>query len=241
LLCGIHFRPFREPADEEMAENIPFAKGANVLLVRQPDGTYVDLAEETGLGIGGWSWDVKIEDFDLDEYRDIYITNGHWIIGRVIPSNLHYKNLGGREFHEVSGEYGLEEYLILPSVTAFDMDNDGDLDMIGQAVNGPVIAFINNAQNPNRIAFELRDEIGNRFGVGSRITIHYGDGRSQMHEIQWGGGFLSFDPAKSFFGLGEHGEVAGVEVFWSTGEHSEIAGPFEAGAIYTITRKAEVQ
>jgi len=241
LLCGIHFRPFVEPTDAEMAENIPSAKGANVLLARQPDGTYTDIAKETGLDIGGWSWDVKIEDFDLDGYRDVYVTNGHWIIGKVVPSNLHYKSSGGREFHEVSAEYGLEEYLILPSITAFDMDNDGDQDMIGQAVNGPVVAFINNAQNPNRIAFELRDEIGNRFGIGSRIVIHYGDNASQMEEIQSGGGYASFDSAKAFFGLGAHGEVARAEVYWSTGEHSEIAGPFNAGALYTITRETRVQ
>ena len=239
LLCNIHFRPVSAPSDADMAENIPYSKGDNVLLVRQPDGTYADKAEEAGLGIGGWSWDVKIEDFDLDGLSDIYITNGHWIIGKVVPSNLHYKNFGNMEFREVSNDYGLEEYLILPSVTAFDMDNDGDLDMIGQAVNGPVIAFINNAQNPNRIAFEINDHVGNRFGIGSRIVIHYGDGRSQMRELQWGGGFLSFDAAKSYFGLGEHGEVARVEVFWSTGEHSEIPGPFATGALHTITREAK--
>lgn len=241
LLCNIHFRPFSEPSDEGMAENIPFAKGANVLLARQPDGTYLNKAAETGLDIGGWSWDVKIEDFDLDEYADVYITNGHWIIGQVVPSNLHYKNTGEGEFHEVGNQYGLEEYLILPSVTAFDMDNDGDRDMIGQAVNGPIIAFINNSQNPNRIVFELRDRIGNRFGVGSRIVIHYGEDRNQMRELQWGGGFLSYDTAKAHFGLGGHGEVTRLEVFWSNGGHSEIAGPLEAGAIYTITRKAAEQ
>jgi hypothetical protein len=241
LLCGIHFRPASEPSAEAMAESIPYSKGENVLLVRQPDGTYVDMAEETGLGIGGWSWDVKIEDFDLDELRDVYITNGHWIIGKVVPSNLHYKNFGNMEFREVSDEYGLGEFLILPSVTAFDMENDGDLDLIGQAVNGPVIAFINNTQNPNRIAFELRDEVGNRFGVGSRIVIHYGEGRSQMHEIQKGGGFLSFDSARSYFGLGEYGEVTRAEVFWSTGEHSDIPGPFATGALHTITREANPQ
>jgi hypothetical protein len=241
LLCDIHFRPFREPTSAEMADNIPFAKGGNVMLVRQPDGTYVDRAKQTGLEIGGWSWDVKIEDFDLDEYRDIYVTNGYWLITKVSPSNLFYKSTDGREYHEVGGEYGLEEYLILSSVTAFDMDNDGDRDMIGQAVNGPVIAFINNAQNPNRIAFALRDEVGNRYGIGSRIVIHYGDNRSQMHELQLGGGFQSFDTAKSVFGLGSHSEVARVEVFWSTGEHTDIAGPLKTGAIYTISRKPEPQ
>ena len=241
LMCEIHFRPKGKPTREDLADNIQQIMGWNVLLTRQEDGTYADVSKSWGLDIGGWSWDIKIADVDLDEMLDVYITNGHWIIKDIAPSNLHYRNLGGRKFVEASGDYGLEEHSMLPSLTAVDFENDGDQDFIGQAVNGPVIGFINNAQNPNRIGFRFQDEIGNRFGIGNRVVIRYGDGggRHQMRELQSGGGFLSFDAPKMFFGLGDHDSVASIEVFWSTGERNLIEGPFKAGAAYTIFRQGE--
>jgi hypothetical protein len=241
LMCEAHFRPTIKPGNEDYADNIQQIMGWNVLLTRQQDGTYADVSKAWGLDIGGWSWDIKIVDVDLDERLDVYITNGHWLISNKVPSNLHYRNLGDHNFAEVSGEYGLEEYSILPSLTAVDFENDGDLDFIGQAINGPVIGFVNNAQNPNRIGFRFHDEIGNRFGIGNRIVIRYGNGdaRHQMRELQSGGGFLSFDAPKVYFGLGDHDSVASIEIFWSTGEHSLIEGPFEAGAAYTIFRQRE--
>ena len=110
--------------------------------------------------------------------------------------------------------------------------------IIGQAINGPVMAFVNNAQAGNRIVFRFEDDTGNWSGIGNKIAIHYGpdERRRQMREIQAGGGFLSFDSAKAFFGLGEAEDVARVEIEWSTGEKTAIPGPFAAGSIYTIKR-----
>ncbi len=120
------------------------------------------------------------------------------------------------------------------------MDNDGDLDIISVPAAGPVLVYRNNRTTGNSIAFELRDQIGNRFGLGSKIIIHYGpDGsRRQMREIQAGGGFVSFDAPTAHFGLGEFAKVDRVEVIWSTGERSEIRQGFAAGARYIITRQS---
>jgi hypothetical protein len=80
--------------------------------------------------------------------------------------------------------------------------------------------------------------VGNRFGVGSRIIVHYGpgEGRQQMREIQASGGFVSFDAPIAYFGLGDFDRVSRMEIVWSTGEHSEIRGDFLAGARYIFRR-----
>jgi hypothetical protein len=93
-------------------------------------------------------------------------------------------------------------------------------------------------QANSAIAMELQDFAGNRSGVGSIITIHYGPSgeRHQMREIQASGGFVSFDAPVAHFGLGDFEAVDRVEVRWSTGEISVLNGPFEAGARYTVTR-----
>lgn len=236
-LCDIHFRPTLNPTDEQYSQNIAQIQGRNVLL-KAEGGVFHDKAEEWNLGVGGFSWDVKLADLDLDEYQDVYVTNGVWQSGRVISSNVLLTNHGEGQFKDETEASGLTEFLILPSVTAIDHDNDGDQDLIGQAVNGPVMLFLNNAQAENRIVFRFDDQIGNRSGVGNKIAIHYGpDGeKHQLREIQSGGGFLSFDSAKAFFGLGDTEEVAWIDIEWSTGEKMKIEGPFAAGSIYTIGR-----
>jgi hypothetical protein len=106
-------------------------------------------------------------------------------------------------------------------------------------VVGPILVFVNNSTR-NRIAFELRDEVGNRSGIGSKVIVHYGPGgtRHQLREIQAGGGFISFEAPIAYFGLGDFQQVERVEVQWSTGERSEIHAAFPAGARYVIHRRS---
>ena len=240
-LCDVHFYPSITPDEAEIAESIPQIKGWNTLLVNKGDNTFEDQSKVRGLDIGGWSWDVKFVDVDLDGDQDVYITNGHWIIGRQVPSNLFYENRGKGHFIEKSGDFGLEEFLILPSITSTDIDGDGDIDFIGQAVNGPVMAFINNAQGGHAFGVELEDSMGNTAGIGAKIVIRYGKDGSlhQLREIQSGGGFLSFDPAKAYFGLGDEKAVTSIEVTWPTGGKTTIDGPFPAGSMYKIVRQKE--
>ena len=81
-------------------------------------------------------------------------------------------------------------------------------------------------------------EVGNRFGVGNKLIIHYGGeaDRRQIRELQLSGGYDAFDAPVLHFGLGEFDTVDRLEVEWSTGERSSIGGPFPANARYTIAR-----
>jgi uncharacterized membrane protein YraQ (UPF0718 family) len=238
-LCDIHFRPIRQPTAAELAESIPQILRRNVLFVRKDDGTYDERAVEQGLEVGGWSWDVKIADVDNDEWQDVYIVNGTWVPNEVTPSNLFYRNRGDGTFSEQSGPFGLEDYLITAAATQLDIDNDGDLDFITTTVNGPVMAFVNNSADGHSIAFEFRDHIANRFGIGTKVRIRYGEGgeRLQTRELQLGGGFMSFDVPVAHFGLGEHEGIDSVTIEWSNGRTTEIAGGLPAGALYRIERQ----
>lgn len=236
LMCEIHFKPQSEPTVEEYALGITQKRGENALLMLQDDGSYIDIAGESDAGVGGWAWDSKTEDFDLNGTIDIYVTNGSWIVANVSPSNMYFENDGTGSFTNKTNEAGLEEYLILPSLAASDIDNDGDLDLVGQAVNGPVIAFRNNSQSSNRFGFQFIDELGNRYCVGCRIVVHQSNGQKQMREIQTGGGFLSYDPPKVYFGTGDGVTIEKVEIFWSTGQVSVLAESFDPGRMYSITR-----
>ena len=110
-------------------------------------------------------------------------------------------------------------------------------------IDAPPRVYFNQSDGANAISIELRDGVGNRFGIGSRIVIHYGpEGAGhQLREIKASGGFLSMDPAVAHFGLAGERQVARIEVNWSTGEKSLLTGPFEAGYRYRITRSGDSQ
>jgi len=238
--CQVHFRPIRKPSAAEIKDNYPQIKRRNVLLIRQGDGSYIDRSVERKLEVGGWSWDTKIGDFDNDEWPDLYIVNGTWVPNEATPSNLYFANDGTGVFEEKSKQFGLVDHLMTAAAIKLDIDHDGDLDFITIPVNGPTQVFTNNAQSGNAISFEFRDQIGNHFGVGTRIVIRYGKNgaRQQMREIQSGGGFMSFDAPVAHFGLGQYDNIETATIHWADGSMSEITNPLSAGASYIIERTA---
>ncbi|MEL7091497.1 MAG: FG-GAP-like repeat-containing protein, partial [Pseudomonadota bacterium] len=148
--CDIHFMPTRQPTAAEIALTHPQILRSNVLLDWQ--GTaFVDVAGDAGLDVGGWSWDTKIADFDHDGWQDVYIVNGTWVPNEVSPSNLFFHNRQDGSFTEASGPFGVEDYLMTAAATAFDMDGDGDLDMVTHPVNGPLVVFRNGTQAPGLV------------------------------------------------------------------------------------------
>ncbi|MGJ8615524.1 MAG: CRTAC1 family protein, partial [Sulfitobacter sp.] len=233
--CDLHFAPVRQPTADEIALTHPQILRSNVLLEWTAEA-YTDSAETRGLDVGGWSWDTKIEDFDLDGDMDVYIVNGTWVPNEVSPSNLYFENDGSGQFVETSGPMGLEDYLMTASATAFDADGDGDMDMVTHPVNGPIMYFRNNSQN-RAIAFELIDAQGNHDAIGARVTLTDAAGNTQWREIQLGGGFMSFDAPRVHFGLPKDAAVAEAKIRWPDGVETMISGPLEAGVLYQITRR----
>jgi hypothetical protein len=122
--------------------------------------------------------------------------------------------------------------------TYIDYDNDGDLDIISNSLTGRTAVFRNDFHAHHSIQFELRDWVGNHFGVGALLVIRYGDGgsKNQVREIKMNGGHLSFDPLIAHFGLGDEASVHSVEVRWSTGERETFDGPFESAHRYRLKR-----
>jgi hypothetical protein len=209
----------------------------NVLLLRQSDGNYTQQAEEFGVFDAFWAWNARFADLDLDEWQDLYVTNGWWLETSMY-SNKFFHNQAGQGFLAREQEFGLVNLRKQHAFVYLDFDRDGDLDIISRSLGGEFDLFINQVQEQHSISFEFRDALGNHFGIGNRVTIFYGaDGeRHQLREINASGGFVSFNPSVAHFGLGPYDRVNRIRIDWGDGSVSVIDQPLEAGHHYIISR-----
>ena len=230
------------PHDPEMLDQaIPQRMNENVLLMRDAaKGHFTDESERFGVGFTGWSWNARFADVDNDEWQDIYVVAGTWFraTNSGTTGNFFFHNEAGERFTDQTDAFGLQNFMIVSAYTVIDFDRDGDLDFVSNSINGPLWLLRNNSRDGNSIAFQIKDEVGNRDGIGTTFTIHYGpDGnRHQLRELKASGGYLSFDEPIAHFGLGEYDSVEKIEVRWSTGGASLIEGPFEEGHLYSLKR-----
>jgi hypothetical protein len=238
FMCRNYFKPGLPGTQEEYARAIPFLMNENVLLVARPDGGYKNVARRMGVETTAWSWNGRFMDLDNDGWQDIYVVNGTWSVHTGTPKKFFFRNQRGERFIEETDAAGLQNYMLQSGFVRIDFDNDGDLDLITNSMNGPIWLYINNEAENSSILFELRDHRANRYCIGCKIRITYGGStaRRQLREVKSGGGFVSIDAPFTHFGLGSERQIEAVEVTWSTGAKTIIDGPLPADTLYTITR-----
>ncbi len=241
-LCRKLTQPISAPQSFDEQDYLP-QKQANRMLFGGADGAFSDVTNQLGVRESLWSWNAKAADLDNDGWQDIYVANGYGQ-GKSpyeIDANVFYHNIQGRHFEMQEQAFGLDDYLNTPSYTYIDIDNDGDLDIIATAINGPLRLYRNNQSGRHAIQFELRDARMNRFAIGSKIRIHLADGSQQLRELKLSGGFLSFDAPLAHFGLGQNTSITGLEVIWPDGEKMLMNEPLAADRRYRIERKVSAK
>jgi hypothetical protein len=179
-------------------------------------------------------WGCGFFDFDNDGWADILICNGH-VYPEVeqlkteagyVQRKLLYRNLRNGKFEEVTDMAG-------PGVTtpvagrgcAFgDFDNDGDIDMVVNTVNGPPqLLRCDSSSGNNWIKVKAIGTKSNRSGIGARVTcIATFRGETKPHrqidEVRSGGGYFSQGDLRVHFGLGKANKVDVLEIRWPSGQ-----------------------
>jgi len=224
----------------DTSEEIPQQALSNLLLLGGRGKPFEDISEQSGVTTAEWSWNAKFADLDNDEWQDLYVVNGV-LITQEFATNNFFHNQAGKTFKSAEEEFGLFDRDHSSSYTYIDIDNDGDLDIIGNTQYGPFKIYINNNSKGNSVTFKLKDEKGNRQCIGCKIIIHYGENgeRHQFREIKASGGFHSFDAPIAHFGLGEYDTISKIEIHWSTGQTTTLTQTFPANREYKVHRGLE--
>jgi len=135
-------------------------------------------------------------------------------------SNYAYSNNGDLTFTNMAHEWGLDEPGFSNGSAYGDLDNDGDLDLVINNVNMPAFVYRNQSiqQHPENkfLKVILEGEGMNRYGIGTRVTVHYNNTIAYQEEMPMRG-FESTVDSRLNFGLGKTEKIDSVTVQWNDG------------------------
>ena len=128
------------------------------------------------------------------------------------------------------------------SSVVFDLDGDGDLDIVTNEFNGPPQVLISDLaqQGPVRfLAVRLQGTRSNRDGLGARVTL-VTDRGSHLMVADGKSGYLSQSRLPLYFGLGRAEpaeQPLRLEIAWPSGARQTVEGP-EIGRLATVVEPA---
>jgi hypothetical protein len=169
-------------------------------------------------------WSLGIYDFDNDGWKDVFFALAHLMqldryLGReaALPNRV-YRNSGGRQLVDVSAAAGLGGAAAHRGAAFADFDNDGRVDVVVTAVNGPAKLYRNITGGTSHwLALQLRGVRSNRQGLGAKVQVHLADGRDLYNQATTAVGYASSSEPLVRFGLGTQAKAEWVEVTWPGG------------------------
>ena len=217
--------------------NTPFSQVSsiqgNVLLKNNGDGTFTNVATETGTSFDSVGWGAVFLDADNDGLLDIYVSSSENGNGPLISSAFYH--------HQT------DETFIIPQDIGFNIDlresysnaigdinNDGKPEIVVGNDTENNFLWQNNTSNENNwLKVKLEGVVSNKDGIGNTIEINV-NGESQYRYTLAGEGYLSQNSFYEFFGTGLSNIVDYLKVTWTATGVTETFTNIEANQSITI-------
>ena len=115
------------------------------------------------------------------------------------------------------------------SAVIFDLDGDGDLDIVTNEFNAAPMVLVSNLTEKTRvryIAVKLTGTTSNRDGLGAIVKVSAG-GATYTKVMDGNSGYLSHSLYPLYFGLGGAEAVTRIEIRWPSGKNQIVQGPVQ--------------
>ena len=209
-----------------------FSDEYNALYRRNPNGTFTDVSRASktaAASIPYVGWGTKFFDYDNDGWLDLLVVNGHvypqiegaYPGGFYRQRKLFYRNLKNGTFEEIAASLGkgFMEPRASRGAAFGDFDEDGDIDIIVNDLDGPPMLLRNEGGSAagHWISLKLAGTKSNRNAVGAKVRVKTGN-LVQIDEVRSGDSYLSHSDWRLHFGLGAATSVDEIEIQWPTGK-----------------------
>ncbi|HEY1802045.1 MAG TPA: CRTAC1 family protein [Terriglobales bacterium] len=215
-----------------------FTNEGMALYQNDGSGLFTDQAPTNGISTASTkslTFGTFFFDYDLDGKLDILAINGHVSDDiNVVQPNVKYaqpphlfRNLGNNKFEEVTNKVGsaLQKPIVGRGAAYADIDNDGDLDLVIMANNGPARLLRNDNANQNDVLrVKTIGTRSNRDGIGAKVTATTSTGLRLMEMVKTGSSYLSQSELPLTFGLGKpsEGKTVNLQIAWPSGHKDTI-------------------
>ena len=189
---------------------------------------YKDLYITNGLKRDMTDWDYKV--FVLDSIMNAMNTGksvdlNSWLqsMPSVPVQNYFYHNNSSLQFDDVSTSWTNAPASFSSGAAYADLDNDGDLDMVVNNVDGEAFLLQNNSRQQgsgNHFAnFKFYDKPGSfNEPYGTTVKLIFADGSQQLQHFDPQRGFLSTSEHAVHFGTGIMSKIPTVEISFPNGK-----------------------
>jgi hypothetical protein len=208
-----------------------FAEQYNTIYRKNADGSFTDVSRATktaDVSLPYVGWGTKFFDYDNNGWLDLLVVNGHvypqiegaFPGGEYRQRKLFYRNLRNGTFEDLSNNVGeaIKERRASRGAAFGDYDEDGDIDVIVNDLDGPPMLLRNDggSRAGHWIKLQLVGTKSNRNAVGARVELKAG-GLTQIDEVHAGDSYISHSDWRLSFGLGAATMVDEITIRWPSG------------------------